>query len=266
MSDAVGEDGRSFCRINSELRSRFETLVSIMMANVSSCALCPRSGLGFCNAVLGEPGQAASEDRSWQDHRVVAPGKLIVSRNQCLPDVFVLCDGWGIRFLQMPDGRRQILSFLLPGDLFSVAMVHQERVHFFVRAVTPVQISAMARVAVQSQLAKSPTGLSALARSFAFEVETSDELAAMLGRGSAEERMAYLFLHLTKRIAARNVIRDERYPIPLRQQHIADATGLTPVHVSRTLRLLRERRIVEFSSGILEVLDPPQLERLGSLR
>lgn len=236
------------------------------MANVSSCALCPRSGLGFCNAVLGQPGQAASEDRSWQHHRVVAAGKLIISRNQCLPDVFVLCEGWGMRFLQMPDGRRQILSFLLPGDLFSVAMVYQERVHFCVKALTPVQISAMARAEVQSQLAKSPTGLSALAGSSAFEVETSDELAAMLGRGSAEERIAYLFLHLTKRIAARNVIRDERYPIPLRQQHIADATGLTPVHVSRTLRVFRERRIVEFSSGILEVLDPPQLETLGSLR
>lgn len=85
----------------------------------------------------------------------------------------------------------------------------------------------------------------------------------MLGRGSAEERIAYLFLHLTKRIAARNVIRDERYPIPLRQQHIANATGLTPVHVSRTLRLFREHKIVEFSSGILKVLDPPQFETLA---
>jgi len=236
------------------------------MANASSCALCPHSGLGFCNAVLGQPGQAAPEDRSWQHHRVVAPGKLIISRNQRLPDVFVLCDGWGIRFLQMADGRRQILSFLLPGDLFSVAMVYQERVHFCVKAVTPVQISAMPRVEVQLQLAQSPTGISALARSSAFEMETSDELAAMLGCGSAEERIAYLFLHLTKRIAARNVIRDERYPIPLRQQHIADATGLTPVHVSRTLRRFRERRIIEFSSGILTVFDPPQLEALGSLR
>ena len=216
--------------------------------------------------MLGEAGRAASEDRSWQHHRGVAPGELIIGSNQRLPDVFVLCEGWGIRFLQMSDGRRQILSFLLPGDLFSVAMVYQERVHFCVKAVTPVQISAMARAEVQSQLARSPTGLSALAGSSAFEVETSDELAAMLGRGSAEERIAYLFLHLTKRIAVRNVIRDERYPIPLRQQHIADATGLTPVHVSRTLRLFRERRIVEFSGGILQVLDPPRLEALGSLR
>jgi CRP-like cAMP-binding protein len=63
-----------------------------------------------------------------------------------------------------------------------------------------------------------------------------------------------------------NVIRDQRYPFPLRQQHIADAVGLTSVHVSRVLGLFRDRRLLALSEGVLTVFNPSELERIGSLR
>jgi CRP-like cAMP-binding protein len=87
----------------------------------------------------------------------------------------------------------------------------------------------------------------------------------MLGQCSAEQRIAYLLLHLMRRIATRHVIREQRYPFPLRQQHIADAVGLTSVHVSRVFSLFRDRRIVVLSEGVLEVVDLAALERIGSL-
>src|SRR5208337_3875205 len=170
----------------------------------SPCAGCPHFSEGFCGAVLGNSADAASEKRPWQHHRVVAEGKQIISRNQPTPDVFVLCGGWGLRFFQLADGRKQILSILLSGDLFSVGSVLQERGHFSVKALTPVQVSGMRREEVQSRLAKSPAGIVALAQLSALELETSDGLAAVLGRCSAEERVAYLFLHLTRRLTARN--------------------------------------------------------------
>ena len=86
-----------------------------------------------------------------------------------------------------------------------------------------------------------------------------------LGQYSAEERIAYLLLHLTQRIAARSVIREQRYPFPLRQQHVADAVGLTSVHVSRVLSLFRDRGIIELSDGVLQVINLPELERIGSV-
>ena len=89
--------------------------------------------------------------------------------------------------------------------------------------------------------------------------------AAKGGQRSAEERIAYLFLHLMQRIAARSVIREQRYPFPLRQQHIADAVGLTPVHMSRVVSLFRERGLVELSDGVLKVFNLPELQRIGSL-
>jgi CRP-like cAMP-binding protein len=68
-----------------------------------------------------------------------------------------------------------------------------------------------------------------------------------------------------QRIAARSVTREQRYPFPLRQQHIADAVGLTAVHVSRVLSLIRERGLVELSDGVLKVFNLPELQRIGSL-
>lgn len=202
-----------------------------------------------------------SED--WQHHRVVPAGKPIVVRNQTSPDVFVLCGGWGFRFLQLSDGRRQILSFLLPGDLFSVASVFEERCHFSVKALTAVQISTMRRSEVQLRLAESPTGVTALARTSALEAQSSDYIITALGQCSAEERIAFLMVQLMKRIAARNVIREHTYPFPLRQQHIADAVGLTSVHVSRVLGAFRDRGIVEMSNGMLRVTDLNELNHLA---
>ncbi len=176
----------------------------------------------------------------------------------------MLCGGWGFRFLQLSDGRRQILNFLLPGDLFSATSVFEERFHFSVRALTEIQITRMRRTEVQSRLAIDPGILTALAKSCVAEAETADAMLTALGRRSAEERIAYLFLSLMKQIAARSVIREERYRFPLRQQVIADAVGLTSVHVSRVLGLFRDRNIVDLSGGILQVFNLAELRRLGS--
>ncbi|TPQ43007.1 Crp/Fnr family transcriptional regulator [Bradyrhizobium guangdongense] len=236
------------------------------MKSVSPCAACPRFGLGFCDAVLGRPDEFdPGASAGWQYHRVVAAGKQIVAQDQTSPDVFVLCGGWGFRFLQLNDGRRQILNFLLPGDLFSVASVFEERFHFSVKALTAVQFSGMRRSEVQFRLAESPAIVLALAKTCSVEAEASDEIIAMLGQCSAEERIAHLLLHLMRRVAKRNVIREQRYPLPLRQQHIADAVGLTAVHVSRILGSFRDRGIVELSNGVLKVADLAELERIGSL-
>ena len=98
------------------------------------------------------------------------------------------------------------------------------------------------------------------------EEKDAGELLLALGQRSADERIAYLFLHLIKRIKSRGVIRAQRYPFPLRQQDIAGITGVTPVHVSRVLGNLHRRGICRLSGGILEVADPAELERIGSVK
>ncbi|WP_244645680.1 Crp/Fnr family transcriptional regulator [Bradyrhizobium campsiandrae] len=164
----------------------------------------------------------------------------------------------------MPNGRRQILSFLLPGDVLTGSLF-QGPLQFSVKALTAIQISTMKREEIDARVAVNLRILWAAAECCADEARAADETIAALGQFSAEERIAHLFLQLMKRIASRNVIRDERYRLPLRQQHIADAVGLTPVHVSRVLSSFRERRVADLSNGVLEVFDLRELQRLGAL-
>jgi len=204
-------------------------------------------------------------DANWQHFRTIPPGTQVAARNRLSEHVFVVCGGWAFRFFQLPNGRRQILNFLLPGDLFSATSVFEEKFLFSVNALTEIQISGMRRSEFQARLAANPKILTALASACVVETQAADEMLAALGQRSAEERIAYLLLHLMQRIAARSVIREQGYYFPLRQQNIADAVGITSVHVSRIISLFRDRGIAELSDGFLRVLNLPELERLGSL-
>ncbi len=157
------------------------------------------------------------------------------------------------------------MNFLLPGDLFSTVAVFEERLNFSAQALTEARLSGFSRAEVQARCIADSRMITTLAKSCATETCNADELMTALGQRSAEERIAYLFLHLMQRIAARSVIRDQRYRLPLRQQHIADAVGLTPVHVSRVISFFRDQGLIEFSSGVLQVLNLPELKRIGSL-
>ena len=109
--------------------------------------------MGFCGAILGSVETAGSNKTSeWQYHFVIPASKQVLASHEVSPDVYVLCHGWAFRFLQMSDGRRQILHFLLPGDLFSTSSIFQDRVHFSVKALTAIQVSAMKRAEVQSRI------------------------------------------------------------------------------------------------------------------
>ena len=179
--------------------------------------------------------------------------------------MFVVCTGWAFSYFQLSDGRRQILKFLLSGDLFSSMAIFEGRLQFSVKALTDTQVSGFARSEIRARCAVNPRVQSAIADSCIADNRYTTELLTSLGQRSAEERIAHLLLGLLPRIAARNVIREQRYPFPLRQQHIADAVGLTSVHVSRIFSLFRERHILAASEGVLQVFNLPELERIGLL-
>jgi CRP-like cAMP-binding protein len=234
----------------------------------SVCVTCLHRETGFCRTLFG----ATSEDTKtegkpgWQHFFAARAGSQIAARNHASEDVFVLCAGWAFRYFQLADGRRQILKFLLPGDLFSSITIFEKTFHFSVKALTEVQVSGFLRSEIRARCVADPDVQGAIATSCITDTHDATELLTALGQCSAEERIAHLLLHLMPRIAARNVIREQRYPFPLRQQHIADAVGLTPVHVSRVLGLFRERRLLELSEGYLKVINAAELERIGSLR
>lgn len=226
---------------------------------------CTHREAGVCAEIFEPLASAAQAGDDLQYSAVAKAGKQIVARGKPSDYVFVLCAGWAFRYIQLPDGSRQILKFLQPGDLFSPISVFEEASHFSVAALTGVQIGAFARSEVRRRCFAEAGAQSAIEKSVVLEAREAAEFLTVLAQCSAEQRIAHLLLHLIRRIAARQVIRERRYPFPLRQQHIADAVGLTPVHVSRVLGHFRDRGIVVLTEGVLEVVDPPALEGIGSL-
>ena len=232
---------------------------------MSTCVTCPHRETGFCAAAFRSPSLETEISAGEQKFLAFSPGKQIIVQGGSLDRVFVICAGWAFRYIQLSDGTRQILKFLMPGDPLSPISIFEEAAHFSVKSLTSVQLYGFSRAAIHETCFSDRELQSEIARSCVSDAQDNARLAVVLGRRSAEEKIAYLFMHLIERIATSQVIRAGRYPFPLRQQHIADAVGLTPVHVNRVLSDFRTRAVLMLSGGTLEIFDYPELERMASL-
>ena len=178
----------------------------------------------------------------------------------------VICQGWATSSVALPDGRRQILSFLLPGDMFSVASVFEPMSGRLVEAVTEVTYRNYKRNELKAALFEHPDLLEMLAKSWIEEKRQADQLAVDLGRRTANERIARLILNLLDQLAKRGMAQDQTIEFPLRQHHVADATGLTPVHVSKVLSEFRRGGLIEISNRSLKILDVARFQRVANQR
>lgn len=228
------------------------------------CVTCPNRDLGFCGALLNDSCEDLNSLRRLHRFRVAQAGEQLANRCEASDEVLVLCRGWAFQYIEVGDQRRQILSFLLPGDLFSAVNIFDRQFQSSAMALTDVQISCFDRSTVRARPSTNALQ-TAIETAFKQQSLTSNELLAVLGQRSAEQRIAYLLRHLTGRLKTQNVIREDRYSFPLQQRHIADAVGLTTVHVNRVLRIFRTRGVCNLADGVLTVHNPFELERLGSL-
>lgn len=221
--------------------------------NKDLCVTCPNREAGFCAQGIAE-----------RQFRIVRRGRLISSQNAPSHEVLVLCEGWAAHFMALSDSRRQIVGFLLPGDLFTPTSLRKDLVDCSVLAVTDVQVSVSSRSVIATRCEQDAGLQRIVSESIAEKLNETRRLLAAVAQGSAEERIAFLILHLSDRIRRRNVVRDERYLFPLLQQHMADALGLTSVHVSRVMASFRARGWMRLHDGVLEIFNRRELERIGS--
>ena len=161
------------------------------------------------------------------------------------------CKGWGYRFFfVLPNGRRQIFNFLLPGDLFSLTSISEERFSFSVDALTEVYILGFRRAEIKKRLALNSSLRLKWTVGVTREARTADELLVVLGQRTAEERVGYLMLRLTRRMSALGLADKNRYRFPVKQAHIADMLGITSECVYRMLSRFRKRGILDLSKWL----------------
>ena len=198
-----------------------------------------------------------------RSHQVASRRRNIYRNNDSSSSIAVICDGWACTYISLPNGKRQILSFLLPGDITSAAAVFRDQSGFAVEAVTDIHYCMIDKAELRSALAGNREIFNEFSKRWAEHEEEIGKLATDLGHKTAEQRIARLILGLMQRQSERNQVHDGRFEFPLRQQHIADATGLTVVHVNRVLGVLRRQGILDIKGRVLSVLDLLQLQHIG---
>jgi CRP-like cAMP-binding protein len=176
-----------------------------------------------------------------------------------------LISGWACRQRVLPDGRRQIFSFLLPGD--GVALTRRLGPELStVAALTAIETVDAEPVLDAIQAGKAPGLARALAAVEPLEQTQLFDHMVRLGRQTAYERVAHLLLELQRRLEIAGLGDNQRFPLPLTQEILADALGLSIVHVNRTLQQLRRERLIELRSGVAILLERELLANIAEYR
>jgi CRP-like cAMP-binding protein len=190
-------------------------------------------------------------------------GETILREGEKVNDIHLVLTGFAARSKILLDGSRQIMAFLLPGDLCDVEVFILEAMDHDIEALGKTTCVLIPAKVVEDLLTESSRLTKALWWSTMTDSAILRERIIDHGRREARERIAHLCYELLVRFRIVAETTDDSYPLPATQQDIADATGLTPVHVNRMLQSLRSEGIIELKNNVLTVLDPERLKQVA---
>ena len=216
-----------------------------------------------------EPATLQFIEKFRSDTTAVAAGATIIHEQQPGGKLFTIYAGWAFRYKSLSDGRRQILNFLLPGDLVGLQQEFSDGAMHGIEAVTDVSLCVFPRDGLWELFREHPalgydiTWLSARGEGVV------DDYLLTTGQRNATERVAMLLMHLYRRLERLGLEQKDAdgkggsIDWPINQQHIADALGLSLVHTNKTLRRLAQLGLHELRDGRLRLLNPRALDRLA---
>src|SRR5689334_19338896 len=191
--------------------------------------------------------------------RVVDARRDLITEGDRPRYVHLMVDGWACRYKQLPDGKRQIVSLFVPGDFCDVNVYILKYMDHSIGAITRLKAAMITPEEMSALTAERPRITQALWWHELVTAAVQREWTLNLGQRSAYERLAHLLVELYLRLQAVGRAHDGRCDFPLTQNDLADATGLTAVHVNRTLQELRRDGLIELERKQLQILD---LQRL----
>lgn len=214
-------------------------------------------------APLGEADRAALRALETGRKRLYA-GMEIAREGSPAPGLFTVTDGMVCRYKQLASGRRQILGFLIPGDIGDPHAMLVNMMDHSIMALSPARIATLDGPAAMTLAMENPRIAAAFWWNRLQEESILRERIASLGRRDAGERLAFLLCEFLWRFRAVDEAPADRIWLPLTQSDLADTLGLSQVHVNRMLQALRRDGLIVMRDGELQVLDADRLaERAG---
>lgn len=204
--------------------------------------------------------------RACGDVRPVSVGTDLLRHGASADALHILLDGWAARYKIMADGTRFIPALATPGDICDLDALKFDRLDYGVTMLSAGSVAVLPRQRVETLLAASPAIAAALWSLALAENSILTEWAASVGRRSAQDRLAHLFCELLVRLTVVGKADGHSYHLPVTQEQMADALGLTAVHVNRTLQSLRSKQLVSLHNRRVTILDWAALSGMCGFR
>lgn len=196
-------------------------------------------------------------------HDQAGPGQVLIRQGEPVGDCCFLLRGFAFRHKGTRCGKRQIVSFHMDGDILDLQHLKLPQADHSVETLTEADLVWVRRVEIERLMHEAPSLADALWRDTLIDASIYREWILNLGRRNARAQIAHLFCELATRRSWADIGETDRFELPMTQEHIADATGMTVVHVNRTLRVLSEEGAIERDSREVHVRDWARLETIA---
>ena len=193
-------------------------------------------------------------------------GQQLTREGQTEHKAFVLQEGWACSFKTLPDGGRQIISFPIAGDIVGLRSILLRTADHSFSALTDAVVNAVDGSHIMRCVTEYPRLGAALLWAASRDEAMVVEHLVNIGRRSALERTAHFFMEMAERLTLVGLGTEAEFKCPLSQFVLADALGLTSIHVNRTLRELRERNLLTVRRGVVTIHDLAGLRKLAGFQ
>lgn len=190
-------------------------------------------------------------------------GITLIAEGHIGQDAYVLLSGWAYRFRMFEDGRRQISRLFLPGDFIGLNAGLLGIPEQSIAALTNVELARFDGASFIDLLQRSPRLWLAFLWSDTRDRFIMEERVASIGRRSAYERLAHIFMELYLRLELIGQATEDAFSLPLTQEHLADLLGLTSIHVNRVLRRLKQDGLIAVGARTIRLLSRERLMQIA---
>lgn len=190
-------------------------------------------------------------------------GEYLVSEGDRVVHCCLLLEGHACRHKQAGDGGRQIVSFHVPGDILDLQHLLLARADHNVQTLTPAAVAWIPAARLKALAHTHPNIGDALWRDTLIDASIFREWVLNVGRRDAKTRIAHMLCEFLARREAAGLGSPERSELPMSQEHIADATGLTPVHVNRMLHELARDGVIARNKRDVRIADWPRMKYIA---
>lgn len=191
------------------------------------------------------------------------PSQAIIRDGDRPTECCLLADGFCVRSKTTSDGGRQILSIHIPGEIPDLQSLHLHIMDHDLVTLTECTLGLISHMALRHLIRQRPNVAEIFWRDTLIDSSMFREWIVNVGQRAAANRLAHVIVELRERLKVIDRVQGATFEMPLTQEQIGEALGITPVHANRIIKQLREDDVLDFHRGRITVIDEAKLQELA---